>query len=237
MFRSKVDAFVVRFAAALLSSMLAAAPAEGSLYRIDFSGYFDAMTTTGPGIADPRFTGSLIYDDSIPLGAPTPSVWTPGQTVQSYASGVFRTSNPTPDGTGLDIKIAGVSIAPVSNGLQGGWYQGTYGDGQPYSGIDFGTSTTPAPHAVGVGISFEPNDPALFSGGKIPEGLKLSDLSKAVVSVNNVMYGVVYEGTSSFVYAGVIDSLTVTPVPEPAWTVAALMGAALWTIRRRVRKS
>jgi hypothetical protein len=94
---------------------------------------------------------------------------------------------------------------------------------------------TPAPYAKGVSILFEPNDPALLLDGKIPVGLKLSDLSTAVISVNSIMYGEVYEGMSSFVYTGNIESLSVTPVPEPAWTVAALMGAAVWTVRRRLR--
>ena len=46
--------------------------------------------------------------------------------------------------------------------------------------------------------------------------------------------GVVDAGEGgSQLYTGVIDSLTATPVPEPAWTVAALLGAAAYFARRR----
>jgi len=32
---------------------------------------------------------------------------------------------------------------------------------------------------------------------------------------------------------GTIDSFSIAPVPEPAWTVAALLGAAAWAVRLR----
>jgi hypothetical protein len=230
MSRPGKTASIVRLSLLLLP-LFAPNPAGAALMRIDFSGTIGIMTASGPGVADQKFTGTLFYDDAAPLTSviPTPANnWT----TTRYESGTQRSTNPVADGTGLDIRIAGQSVAPPSTGLQGGisilW------NGSVPRGLTFGFSShpnNPAGYSQGVGVTFETTNLDLFRDGKLPADLKLSDLSGAHIGISNAMNGKFLDG--SFNYSGTIESLTITPVPEPAWTVAALMGAVCWTVRRR----
>ncbi|MDG3005172.1 hypothetical protein [Paludisphaera mucosa] len=229
---SRKNSLLVRLAPTfLILLLLAAASARGALIRYDFGGSFTEMTASGPWPADPRFTGTLIYDDAVPLGPATRDVF--GATVRRYESGTHRTSAPVADGTRLEIRIAGRSVAPISTGLTGGLTTRII-DGQPAAVMSFNSHPFEASGGYrGLSIDFQATNPSLFADGKLPAGLKLPDLASAGISLSGVMYGD-FDYGSSFMYMGTIDTLTATPVPEPTWTIAALLGAGL-VFRRRFR--
>ena len=225
---------LVRIALAALPALLATA-AEGSLVRYDFRGHIEEMTTSGPGVSNHDFTGTLIYDDAVALGASHRNPW--GYDERSYVSGAYRPSDPAPDGTSLQLWIDGKAVAPESTGLSGGLFSTTGGDGVTRSELVFYSHARDERGYLTYGslsISFKV-DPSLLASGRFPGGLTVADLPDVSVGINGVMNGRFYsELAGGFGYSGPVDSFAISPVPEPAWTVAALLGAAAWVARRRV---
>jgi hypothetical protein len=224
---------LVRFALAALPALFATA-AEGSLVRYDFRGHLEQMTASGPGVSNQEFTGTLIYDDAIALGASHRNLW--GYDERSYVSGAYRASDPTPDGTSLQLWIDGKAVAPESTGLSGGLFSTTGDDGVTRSELVFSSHARDENGYLrngGISITFKV-DPSLLATGRLPDGLTVADLPQARISIEGVMDGQSYDPSrGSFGYSGPVDSFAVSPVPEPAWTVAALLGAAALAARRR----
>ncbi|WP_337177285.1 hypothetical protein [Paludisphaera sp.] len=223
------------FRPALVAAVvLLAARAEGSLVRYDFSGRITEGTASGPGWKEGEFTGTLIYDPSISLGESRATSW--GLHERPYTSGVYRESDPIPDGTMLQLWLDGKAVAPVSTGLSGGLFTHTDGDGVTRSELVFQSHAREkdgAPQHGGISIRFKV-DPALLASGRFPEGMTTADLPEARVSIENAMDGRFWdELTGGFYYGGVVESFRVTTAPEPAWTVAAMLAAAAWAARRR----
>jgi len=223
MIRSGKNALVARLAPALLVWLAAPALAAAAPIRYDFGGFATYVDPTSAIPAGSRFEGSLVYDDAIPLQDVLKDA--AGRLSSgAYRSGTFRDGDPTADGTGLEIRVGGTTVVGPTAGLSG-----TFGAGQTASGDRLETLSFGGPSASGVAgqVSFALAGSTGFAGGSLPSGLKLADLTYATVSVQAAGEG------GSQLYTGVIDSLTATPVPEPAWTVAALLGAAAYFARRR----
>ena len=219
--------------AVVVASALFAGRAEGSLVRYDFTGRIFQMTATGPGVPNDEFTGTLIYDDAIPLGESR--VNQRREDVRSYTSGTFRPGDPTPDGTGLQLWFDGKAVAPESGGLFGALVSGTRGDGVKWSELVFRSNSPETGGRLngGLSIAFKV-DPSMLASGRFPDGLTVADLPDVSVTIDSVMNGRVYDELSGgFGSSGPVDSFQITPVPEPSWTVAALLAAAAWTVRRR----
>jgi hypothetical protein len=214
--------------------LLLAARAEGSLVRYDFTGHINQLTATGRWPSTYDFRGTLIYDDSIALGAPHKNLGPYDE--RSYTSGAYRPTDPTPDGTSLQLWIDGKAVAPESTGLSGGLFSATGDDGVTRSDLVFYSHARDERGYLdrgGISISFKV-DPSLMDSGRFPEGLTVADLPDAHVGINSVMDGRYWgEVASGFNYGGPVDSFAIAPVPEPAWTVAALLAATVWTARRR----
>ncbi len=220
---------LVRLAPALLL-LLVAAPARGALLRYDFGGVIPGLVAKD-GSGDPvRFSGSLIYDDAIsfePGGMPSP-----GTASGLYYSGTYRPGNSRPDGTGLEVRIDGLGLAMTSPGVIGQYQSWTRPNGEVYDQMFFSAYDASKSWAQRREISlfFQAHATPAFTDGSLPAGLKLSDLSRAVAAIEIPHDGDPNRRDS---YSGELDTLTVTPVPEPAWTVAAFLGAAFWAARRR----
>lgn len=226
----------VRLALAILPALLATA-AEGSLVRYDFRGHIEEETATGPSVLGREFTGTLIYDDAIGLEASHRNAW--GYDERPYVSGAYRPSDPTPDGTSLQLWIDGKAVAPESTGLSGGLFSITDGDGVRRSELVFYSHARDEQGYLTHGslsITFKV-DPSLLASGRFPDGLTVADLPDVRVGINSVMNGRFYsELAGGFGYSGPVDSFSIAPVPEPAWAVAALLGATAWAARRRATR-
>lgn len=219
--------------ALVAAAVLLAAHAEGSLVRFEFSGRIVEETPSGPSALGREFTGTLIYDPSIPLGEPRETAW--GSHERPYTSGVYRETDPTPDGTMLQLWFDGKAVAPVSTGLSGGLFTPRSGDDVTPSELIFRSHVRERDghaHYGGIAISFKV-DPALLASGRFPEGMTVADLPEVRVSVESALDGRFWDELSGFHYGGVVESFRVTTAPEPAWTVAAMLAAAAWAARRR----
>lgn len=221
--------------AAVVAAILPlAARAEGSLVRYDFSGRITEETATGPSVLGRDFTGTLIYDDAIALGPSHKNRWASDE--RSYASGAYRAAEPTPDGTSLQLWIDGKAVAPESTGLSGGLFAATGDDGVTRSELVFYSHARDESGYLdrgGIAIAFKV-DPSLLATGRFPEGMTVADLPDVSVGINSVMDGKFWgDLPGGFNYGGPVDSFSVAPVPEPAWTVAALLAATAWAAGRR----
>lgn len=216
----------------VVASALLADRAEGSLFQYDFKGHVEMVTTSGPGVPGYDFNGRLIYDDAIPLGETHKDFW--GHDERSYASGTYRPGDSTPDGTMLQLWFDGKAVAPESTGLFGGLVTITGGDGVTRSELVFRNSPRTEEGQVddrGLALTFKV-DPSVLASGRFPDGLTVADLPDVRISISGVMNGKFYE-RNDFNYVGKVDSFEIKPVPEPSWTVAALLAASAWTLRRR----
>lgn len=231
MTRSSKTSPPVRLALAALAAFLAAR-AEGSLVRYDFRGHIDMETTSGPGSPASDFRGTLIYDDAVTFGPSHRNA--SGAEERTYASGSHRGDDASPDGTMLQIWFNDKAVAPASSGLSGVLFSLKDYDGRPRSELTFYSHPREDDGYLrdGGALSVTFNvDPSLLASGRFPEGLTVGDLPQARIGITGVMNGQFYY--PDFGYFGPIDSFAITPVPEPAWSVAVLLGAAAWMVRRR----
>lgn len=212
-----------RIAPVLLALLIGPSAAHGALIRYDFGGVIPGLVDDAGAPA--RFEGSLVYDTAIPFDR------SPSHQVGFYTSGVYRPDDPSPDGTGLEVRIDALGLKVASAGLHGYDYW-TRPDGPQHDYMVFQASspggdgpTRPVAH-----IAFGSDAGRAFPDWSLRPDLKLSDLTST-----NVGIAVPHPNDPSRTdsYSGEIDTLTVTQVPEPAWTVVAFLGATAWFARRR----
>ncbi|WP_165248538.1 hypothetical protein [Paludisphaera soli] len=230
MIRSRKNPLLVRFVPALL--ILIGTPAQGALIRYDFGGVVTGSPAGAYAIGD-RFTGSLIYDDALPIlddGSDAE-----GMDHGYYYSGTHRSGGHGADGTGLDIRVGGISIIAPSTGLTGEVSIAKPADAPSTALLTFSSyPRSGSDGQPGAFVGFKGLANSVFHEGDYPtSSLDLSDLTFASVEVESVA-GSGYLPYLALLH-GNIDTLTVTPVPEPAWTVAAMMGLALAAARLRRR--
>jgi hypothetical protein len=224
------NSLLARLAPALML-LLVAAPARGALLRYDFGGVIPGLTEQDGSAV--RFAGSFVYDDAIPF-EPSPTPGTSSPFIGSYRSGVYREDDPTPDGTGFEFRIDALGLHASSAGLTGEYWAWSRPDGASRDYMVFAASDPSGSHPLraDVYVAFDASDAPAFTGGTIPDGLKLSDLSQAIAGISVPVDG---DPNHRISHSGYLDTLTVAPVPEPAWTVAAMMGLALAAARARRR--
>ncbi|WP_165248536.1 hypothetical protein [Paludisphaera soli] len=227
MARLRKRSLLVRLAPALFA-LLVAAPARGALLRYDFGGVIPGLTAQDGSAV--RFAGSFVYDDAIAFES---RQWdSTAATSAVYRSGTSAPINPKPDGTGFEFHIDALGLHASSAGLIGEYRAWTRPDGTSHDHMVVSAAEPSASHPLrtDVHVSFNAWDAPAFSGATIPAGLKLSDLTEAIAGISVPVDGNPDQRIS---HSGYLDTLTVTPVPEPTWTVAALLGAAFWAARRR----
>ena len=212
-----------RIAPVLLALLIGPAAARGALIRYDFGGVIPGLVDDAGASA--RFEGSLVYDDAIPFDR------FPSQQMGTYTSGVYRPDQP-PDGTGLEVRIDALGLKVAAAGLTGDYRYWTGPDGTGHDNMVFMVSSPggTGPSRPGAHVAFTSDAGRAFPDWSLRPDLKLSDLTST-----NVGIAVPHPNDPSRTdsYSGEIDTLTVTQVPEPAWTVVAFLGATAWFARRR----
>ena len=223
MFRVAARPHVLRLVPSLL--LIAAAPATAAPIRYDFGGVVK-HANSGPEVGS-RFSGSFVYDpDASPIKT-TPQDG--GGVYNEFAFGTHRPDDPAADGSGLEVRFGDGSVPMRVDGLTVESYS-TPGSNDNPSLVFRG-----GPQAPGRGEAY-----LVLRGG---EGLGGDDpLPPQLLLDRFTTHDLVVLGplgpdgeypVPDLVFVGAIDTLTATPVPEPAWTVAALLGAAAYFARRR----
>ncbi|WP_337177286.1 hypothetical protein [Paludisphaera sp.] len=236
----------IRALLALTAIPMLAVAASGAPIRYDFSG---TITEAEPstGLLGTRFHGSFTVDDAklpttvynFPSG--------PRDGSSHYYFGTLDRSRPEPNGTGLEVRFADGTVVR-SDGLWASlstMMKPANGDLPIASllvgSVDSWVDDEAAPdHSVG--LLLVGHDPLAGLNDPIPRDITIEDFSEAdfqllgryVKQAPTVPGGMPVEGPPQ-IAAGTIDTLSATPVPEPGWTVAALLGAAACAARRRRR--
>lgn len=220
MSRSGKNALVARLAPALL--FVLAAPADAAPIRYDFGGV--VTHSYGPEEAGSRFSGSFVYDPEAQAIKTVPEEG--GGAYKEYAYGTHHPDDPTPDGSGIEVRI-GDEPAPLR-----------------IDGLTVESNSKPSPSGEGINLNLvfrggPRNDDRgefylVFRGqnmqgvGSLPPQLLLEQFSTSDLVVLPPL-----QSAPDLVYLGKIDTLSATPVPEPAWTVAALMVVSLIAAKAR----
>ena len=228
------------------ASLLPLAPASAARIRYDFSGTVTDAAFS-PGLLGTRFYGSFTYDDDKP---PTSSGTNDpiGYDASYFDYGTLDRTSPRADGTGLEVRFAdgttvqsdGLSLftntimRPANSDQPQAWFQAR--------GVDSGRADGTGPD-YSVALGFHALKRVIEPGGPIPLDLAVGDFSEAKLYLMGRYIQHPPEwyqepinvDTPPQVAEGTIDTLSATPVPEPAWSVAALLGAAAWAVRRRAR--
>ncbi|OJW15644.1 MAG: hypothetical protein BGO49_15470 [Planctomycetales bacterium 71-10] len=227
---------------AFASLLLPAAPASAAPMKYEFSGTItkaDAST----GLLGTRFHGSFTFDD-----AKLPSethVYDRGDNL-FYRFGTLDAPVARVDGTGLEVHFAdGTSVQTDGLALSSQSIMRPANQDAPAVwtriwGGDVGAADGTGPdHAAG--LYFYGQDRIVSPGQPIPLDITIDDFSDAKLELLGryikhppEWYEIPINMDSPPQLAlGTIDSFSIAPVPEPAWTVAALLGAAAWAVRLR----
>ncbi|AMV37618.1 hypothetical protein [Planctomyces sp. SH-PL62] len=244
MARTNRRTLILRFAPVLL---LIAVPAAAAPIRYDFGGVLtqaEASTGVAPGT---RFTGSFTYDDA---ALPVQSFEYPNSRgdFAQYVFGAHRLPDGSTDGSGIELRIDGGPTVRSEGDLTIDSWSTMRPEYRPSPAIELHIRSDLPDYSkgpdYGVSIFLEGQQRVVWPGDPVPADLALSDFPKAKVYLLGRLperpdgwLGEPPSPDSNVQLAvGEIDFLTATPVPEPAWTVAALLGAAAWAARRRASR-